>query len=97
MLFTCFCKDEDVIQVDDYMSFIKEVTEDLIHETLEGGRHITESKGHSSRLVETLIGAEGGLPLVSFLDLDVIITPAHILLGEEPGVLCFIDELLDEW
>ena len=96
MLFACLRKDEDIIQVDDYVSFVQEVTEDLIHETLEGSRRIAETEGHGGWLEETPVGAEGCLPLVSFLDPDVIVAPAYVQLGEEPGVLCLIDELLDK-
>ena len=41
-------------------------------------------------------GSEGGLPLISFFDVDVVIPPLNIHLGEILGSFQFINEGEDE-
>ena len=40
---------------------------------------------------------KGCLPLVTFTDVDVIIPPAHVKLGDEFGILDLVDKLIDQW
>ena len=78
------------------MSVVDHVLEDMIHEALEGCQRIGESKEHDCRLVETTVGSESGLPLVTFLDADVVVTPPHVKFGEEARVLSFGNQFLDQ-
>jgi hypothetical protein len=37
------------------------------------------------------------LPLVAFSDMDIIISPVHIELGEAPCTLELTDQVINEW
>ena len=42
------------------------------------------------------MGDEGGFPLVAFLNLDIVISPLYVKLGEDLGVFKFVDEVRDQ-
>ena len=42
------------------------------------------------------MGDEGGLPLVAIPDSDIVISPLHIKLGKDLGILKFVDEVRDQ-
>ncbi|KAG5349479.1 hypothetical protein C0989_003549, partial [Termitomyces sp. Mn162] len=87
--------DEDVIKVHAHYALCYEVLEDVIHHGLEGGRAIGEPKEHNKQLKQSLIGPEDGLPLISFLDAHIVVTPLDAQFSE---VLCtpeVVDELGD--
>jgi hypothetical protein len=56
--------------------------EDLIHHNLECGQTIGETKVHHKWLKEALVCVEGGLPLIALADTDIIVSLAHIEIGE---------------
>ena len=97
MLFFCLSKDKDVVQIDDYVSFMHKFPECFVHVTLEGCRGVGETKEHDRWLEESLISSESCLPLITFLDPDVIITPSDIKFGKEARVLGLVNEFLDQW
>ena len=41
------------------------------------------------------MGDEGHLPLVSILDVDVVVPPSNVELGEDFGIFYLVDEVLD--
>jgi hypothetical protein len=43
-----------------------------------------------------LICSEGGLPLISLSDADIIVSPSYIKLGEVSCALELMDEIVDE-
>ena len=57
--------------------------ENGVHHTLEGGRGIGKAKEHDPRLEHASIGFESSLPFVAFLDMDVIVSPSYVELGEK--------------
>ena len=59
------------------------ISKDSVHHCLESGWRICQAKEHDSRLKESLISDESGLPLVSIIDPDVIISPSNIEFGKE--------------
>src|SRR5712664_761404 len=63
-------------------SFGDQVLEDVVHHGLESGRTIGEAEEHNQGLKEPSVCAESGLPLVTFLDADIVVSPANIQLGE---------------
>jgi hypothetical protein len=63
-------------------SLCDEVLEYLIHHSLEGGQTIGETKVHHKWLKEVSICAESGLPLITLSDMDIIVSPVHIELGD---------------
>ena len=42
------------------------------------------------------MGDEGGLPLVTFLDVDIVVPPSDIKLGEDLGIFEFVNEVRDK-
>jgi hypothetical protein len=54
----------------------------VIHEALEGGRAVTHAEKHDSWFKESAARFKGGLPLVFFSDLDVVVSPANVKFAE---------------
>ena len=52
------------MKVDDNID-IEQVSEDVLHESLEGCRGIAESKGHDQHFEESKASPEGRLPFVA--------------------------------
>jgi hypothetical protein len=76
---------------------IDEVAEDAIHEGLKGSGGVTEAKGHDEGLIETKSAFKGSFPFIAFPDLDVVITPSYVELGEIVGALEFVNKIGDQW
>ncbi|KAG5333671.1 hypothetical protein C0989_005038 [Termitomyces sp. Mn162] len=88
--------DEDVVKVYTHYALCYEVLEDVIHHGLNGGGAIGESKEHHKQLKQSSVGSKGGLLLVSFLDVHIVVTLLDIQFSE---VLCtpeVVDELGNE-
>src|SRR5882724_8417567 len=97
VLFLCLgAKDEDVIHIDGHYSFIDEFLEDDIHHHRECGRTVREAEEHDQRFKKALVCPKGGLPLISFFDMNVVVSPANIQLSEILG-LGFGDFVEDVW
>ena len=89
--------DEDVIHVANGFIAIDKGAEDVIHHHLEGGWRVAQSKEHDERLKESLVHGEGHLPLIPFLQLDIVEAPMEVQGGEpfhitEPG-----EHVGDQW
>jgi hypothetical protein len=63
---------------------------------LESGRGISETKEHNERFKHSTICLKSSLPLVAFLDANVVIPPTHVKLGEDCFVLEFIHDVGNE-
>jgi hypothetical protein len=85
-----------VINVDFELAFRDYVGENAVHERLKGGRTVTKSKEHYSGFKKTERCDECTLPLVVFLDSNIVISPSYVKFGEQGGVLHVIDEFWDE-
>ena len=72
------------------------VSTNVVHEHLEGGGCVGEAEEHDHRFVKSQRGDEGRFPLVFFPQLDVVVPPSYIELGEEGGVLHVINKFQDE-
>ena len=68
----------------------------MIHECLKSRRGITEPKEHYSGFKEAEMRDEHHFPLVFLSDVNVVIAPLNIKLGEQGRVLHIIDQLWDE-
>ena len=87
---------EEVIHVNNNPPFCNHIAKRVVHKTLEGGGGISETEEHHCRFKESFVGNEGGFPLMSIFDSDIIVSPSDIKLGEEFRPLEFIDEVRDE-
>ena len=54
VFFFCAPKDDHIIQIDDAISQI-ELSQCILHQMLECRGHITQSKGHPGKLIETKV------------------------------------------
>ena len=88
--------DSHIIHVN-FEPFLREhVCKDVIHECLECGGSIAESKEHDSGFKESHGGDEGRFPLVLFSDANVVISPTNVKFGEQDGFFHVIDEFGDQ-
>jgi hypothetical protein len=62
-----------------------------IHHSLEGGWTIGETKVHHKQLIQASVCAEISLPLIALSDTDIIVSPAHVELGEIAHTLEVMD------
>ena len=95
MIFVIVRVDEEVVHVNDELSFCDYIPERIGHKSLKSGGRVGHAKEHDSGFVESLVGNEGGLLLVTIFDLDVVISPSYIKLGEDLGIFEFVDEVGD--
>ena len=72
------------------------IHEDMVHESLEGGGGIAESKEHDGGFKESHGGNESSFPLILLLNANVVISPTNVEFGEQGGLLHVIDEFQDE-
>jgi hypothetical protein len=96
VLFHCFCKDEDVIQVDTDYTLDDKILENVIHHGLEGGWAVSETEEHHQRFEKSSVGVECSLPFITFLDADIVVPPADIKLGEVACTSKMIDKVRNE-
>ena len=88
--------DSHVIHVDLKPLLRKHICKDVVHESLEGGGSVAESKEHDSGFKESHGGDEGGLPLIFFSDTNVVISPTNVKFGEQGGFFHVVDKLRDQ-
>ncbi|KAG5732064.1 hypothetical protein E4T56_gene18820 [Termitomyces sp. T112] len=91
-----FGVEEDVIEVHTHYTLYNEVLEDVIHHGLDGGQAIGETKEYDKQLEQFLVGPEGCLPLISFLNMHIVVTPPDVQLSEVLHAAEVVDELRDE-
>ena len=63
---------------------------------MKSGGRVGYAEEHDSGFVNSSVGNEGGLPLVTIFDLDIVISPLHIKLGKDLGVFELVDEVGDQ-
>lgn len=89
-------EDEDVVHVNDDLSGLDHVLEDIVHHALEGCGGVAHSEEHDERFVEAAVGDERGFPLVSVLDSDIREAPADVDFGKVLGSLESVEEFGNE-
>ena len=87
---------ENVVQVNDYYSFVNDFFEDLVHEALECCWRVGESKEHDCGFEKATVGSKRCLVLISFFDSNIIVSSPYVQLGEELGILGSVDEFLNQ-
>ena len=88
--------DEEVIHVDDKLSFSNHVSEGVVHESLECGGGVAETKEYHCGFEESFVCDEGCFPLVAVLNMDIVVSPTNIKLGEVANVFQLVHEVRDE-
>ncbi|KAG5328927.1 hypothetical protein C0989_010280, partial [Termitomyces sp. Mn162] len=96
MFLQCFGVDENVVEVHAYHTLYNEVPEDVVHHGLEGGWAVGETKEHNKWLKQSPVGPEGHLPLISLLNVHIVVTPPDVQFSEVLRALKVVDELGDE-
>ena len=97
MFLHCLRENEDVIQIDADYTFGDQILEYLVHHGLKGGRTIGETKEHNQGFEKSSVCVEGSLPLITFLDVDIVVPPLDIEFGEVPRTSESVNEVGDEW
>jgi hypothetical protein len=70
--------------------------EDMIHETLEGGGSITQTKEHDQKLIVVLISSKGSLTNVCLFHIDLVVSRMKIKFSKELGTTQFIQDIINE-
>ena len=81
-----------VVHIDLKPLFGDHVQEDMVHKGLEHRRRIAKTKEHYHEFKKTEGSDDGCLPLIRFLDLNVVVSPLNVELSEINGVLHIINE-----
>ena len=63
----------------------------MVHEGLESQWGIAETEKHDCGFIEAKRSNECSLPLIFFMNMNIVITPSDIEFGEEGGVFHVID------
>jgi hypothetical protein len=88
-------EDQNVVNVHDDR-FVEEGVEDILNQGLKGGRGIRETKRHHLVLVMPVSYVEGSLVDVILMDVDLIISPPEVDLGEDFCTKEPVSEIIDE-
>src|SRR6266481_4706719 len=89
-------EDQDVIHVDADDPISNQLCKDIIHHCLECGRTVCQAKEHHQGLKQATVGAECSLPLISFMDSDIVVAPLNIKLGEIPGTFETLNQVINK-
>ncbi|KAG7439713.1 uncharacterized protein BT62DRAFT_912693 [Guyanagaster necrorhizus] len=77
--------DQNVIEINHNLSSDDEILKDVVYHplsnTLKGHRQINEPEKHYHWFKQSPVGLESCFPLISFLDLDIIVSPPHVEFG----------------
>jgi hypothetical protein len=70
--------------------------EDMVHEALEGGGGVTQTKGHDQKLIVALMSMKGCIGNVNLFHTYFVIALAKIKFGKELGTTQFIQEVIND-
>ena len=87
---------EQIVHVNDKPSFRNHVAKRIVHKTLESGGEVSEAEELYCGFKEPFVGDEGGFPLMSVFNSDIIVSPSDIKLGEDFCSLEFVDKVGNE-
>ena len=76
--------------------YIQEITENVVHESLERRRSIDQPKRHNKPFKGVVAGPKGGFPFIAFHNADQIISVTDINGGIEVGFACSGQEIRNE-
>ena len=75
---------------------IEKRVEDMVHEALEGGRGITQAKGHDQKLIVALMSSKCSLRNVYLFHMDLVVAIMNIKFSKELGATQFIQEVMND-
>ena len=81
-----------IVHIDFKPSFSDHVREDMVHKGLECRRCIAKTKEHHHGFIKTKGSDEGCLPLIRFLDPNIVVSPLNVKLSEINRVFHIINE-----
>ena len=90
-------ENKDVVQIYTNHPFTNQILEDVIHHGLEGSWTVSKAEHHHQWLKQSPVGPKGCLPLISFLDPDIVVPPSDIQLGEIPSSPELLHQLRNQW
>jgi hypothetical protein len=68
----------------------------MVHEALESGGGITQTKGHDQKLIVALMSVKGCLGNVGLFHTYLVIAREKIKFGKELGATQFIQEVIND-
>jgi hypothetical protein len=71
-------------------------TEDMIHEDLESGGSITQSKWHDKKLIVALMSSKCSLRNVYLVHTDLVVVRQKIKFSKELGTTQFIQDVIND-
>ena len=89
-------EDEDIVEIDDDLATGNKVSKERVHHSLKRSWRVRQPEEHDHRFEESAVGRERGLPFVTFRNPNVVVSPAHIELGEDACAFELIEQLLNE-
>lgn len=96
MSFPSFIIDQHIIK--EYKDKRAKITsQNFIHETLESGGSIAESKRHNPYLIMVFVGVERNLRNVNLFHAYLAVAWSKIQFREEDGTMEFIEEIINDW
>ena len=87
---------KEVVHINDKLTFSNHVLEGVIHESLEHGRGVAETKEYNHGFEESFMGDGGRFPLVTILDMDIVVSPTNVELSKVASVFQLVHEVRDE-
>jgi hypothetical protein len=70
--------------------------EGMIHEALESGGKITQTKGHDQKLIVSLMSSKCSLRNVFLFHMDLVVARTKIKFSKELGSTQFIQEVIND-
>jgi hypothetical protein len=71
-------------------------TEDMIHEALESGGSITQSKGNDQKLIVALMSSKCSLRNVCLIHTNLVVSRMRIKFSKDLGATQFIQEVIND-
>ena len=89
--------DEDIVKIDCNFSFSSEVCKDSVYKCLKHCWRVYKSEVHDSEFEQSVVSDKGSFPFITFLNADVVVSPADVKLSEIPGLAQPIDDVGCKW
>jgi len=80
--FIIFCGDDHIVHVNVEPALCDLFLEYVIYHSLEGSQRVGQAKEHDCWFEESFTSFEGGFILIAFLNVNIVVPPANIKLGE---------------